>query len=413
MVLKLYFGDLANKLIVGNAKILLNINIENKIMAWSFRRRIKIIPGVRLNLSKSGISTSIGVRGANVTLGKFGTYLNTGIPGTGIYQRQKISGNEKAKPQDRSENTQQTENHIYAEKEIISADIQEITSQDMQGIKDSILLAHQQRIELNRDLQKVKDKLASTKTKLTLSYIFIYGLISKGIPEKIKTDISAQKQTIVELKNQIENCYVNLEIDFDEEFEQKYKRLLETFKNLINSNKIWDITNASLQDTVQSRSSAGTLVKKQEVKFGFKTLPDIKFDYDAMFFKNANGADLYFYPNFIVMLLSTHKFAIIGIDELEFNHCGVRFTETGTIPKDSKIIDKTWAKVNKNGTPDKRFKGNYQIPIVKYGEIKLLTDTGVNEEYEFSNYEYSEDFATAFKDYQGLIKQTANVISVE
>ena len=164
---------------------------------------------------------------------------------------------------------------------------------------------------------------------------------------------------------------------------------------------------------MQSRSSAGTLVKKQEVKFGFKTLPDIKFDYDAMFFKNANGADLYFYPNFIVMLLSTHKFAIIGIDELEFNHCGVRFTETGTIPKDSKIIDKTWAKVNKNGTPDKRFKGNYQIPIVKYGEIKLLTDTGVNEEYEFSNYEYSEDFATAFKDYQGLIKQTANVISVE
>ena len=154
-------------------------------------------------MSKSGISTSIGVRGANVTLGKFGTYLNTGIPGTGIYQRQKISGNEKAKPQDRSENTQQTENHIYAEKEIISADIQEITSQDMQGIKDSILLAHQQRIELNRDLQKVKDKLASTKTKLTLSYIFIYGLISKGIPEKIKTDISAQNRQSLNSKTKL------------------------------------------------------------------------------------------------------------------------------------------------------------------------------------------------------------------
>ena len=145
-------------------------------MAWSFRRRIKIIPGVHLNLSRSGISTSVGVRGANVTLGKSGAYLNTCIPRTGIYQRQKISGNGKAKPQDQLDFNEKTENHRYAEKEIISADVQEITSQDMQGIKDSIILAHQQRIELNRDLQKVKTKLSSTKTKLTLSYIFIYGL---------------------------------------------------------------------------------------------------------------------------------------------------------------------------------------------------------------------------------------------
>jgi hypothetical protein len=60
-------------------------------MSWSYRKRIKIIPGVYLNLSKSGISTSIGVKGANVTFSKEGTYLNTGIPGTGIYNRSKIS----------------------------------------------------------------------------------------------------------------------------------------------------------------------------------------------------------------------------------------------------------------------------------------------------------------------------------
>lgn len=375
-------------------------------MAWRFRRRVKIIPGVYLNLSKSGISTSIGIRGANVTLGKTGAYLNTGIPGTGIYQRQKLSGNNGIEPKNQFNPVQQSEQYIYAEKEIISADVQEITSQDMQGIKDSILLAHQQRIELKKDLQKVKTKLSATKLKLTASYVLIYGLISKGIPEKIRIDILAQKDAIAELENQIQNCFVNLEIDFDEEFELKYKRLLDTFKNLTSSYKIWDITNASLQDAVKLRSSAGTLVKKQEVRFGFKSLPDIKFDFDAMYFKNANGADLYLYPNFIVMFSSKHKFAIIGFEELDFYHRSVRFTETGKIPKDSKVIDRTWAKVNKNGTPDKRFKGNYQIPVVKYGEIQISTDTGLNEEYEFSNYEFSEDFAKAFIDYQNLIKQS-------
>ena len=63
-----------------------------------FRRRAKLFPGVYLNFSKSGIST-IGVRGASINIGKQGTYLNTGIPGTGIYDRQKI-GDSKQKPKE-------------------------------------------------------------------------------------------------------------------------------------------------------------------------------------------------------------------------------------------------------------------------------------------------------------------------
>jgi len=57
-----------------------------------FRKRIKIAPGVNVNLSKSGISGTFGVKGASVNVGKNGVYANTGIPGTGIYDRKKISG---------------------------------------------------------------------------------------------------------------------------------------------------------------------------------------------------------------------------------------------------------------------------------------------------------------------------------
>jgi len=38
-------------------------NWEN-VMGLRLRKSIKILPGVKLNISKSGISTSIGVRGA-------------------------------------------------------------------------------------------------------------------------------------------------------------------------------------------------------------------------------------------------------------------------------------------------------------------------------------------------------------
>jgi hypothetical protein len=65
-------------------------------MAWNYRKRIKIAPGVHLNLSKGGVSTSIGPKGAKVTFGKNGTYLNKGIPGTGLYSREKMSGGNKS-----------------------------------------------------------------------------------------------------------------------------------------------------------------------------------------------------------------------------------------------------------------------------------------------------------------------------
>lgn len=374
-------------------------------MAWSFRRRIKIIPGVHLNFSKSGITTSVGVKGASMTFGKSGSYLNTSVPGLGIYNRQKLS-NSNSNQTPEEYNTQQI---LEEADNIFSADIQEITSQNMQGVKEAIILAHQQRKELKTDLLKIQAALGASKLKLNFSYILLYGLIKKTIPENIKIDIEAQKEAIKQTKEQIENCFVKLDIDFEPEIQEKYSKLVDTFKKLTTSQKIWDVTSAHFQDRLTARSSASTIVKKGDVKFTLKSLPDIKSDFEALYFQNANGADLYFYPSFIVMYSSKINFAIIGLDEITFNQSYVRFTETGTIPRDSKVIDKTWAKVNKNGTPDKRFKGNYQIPVVKYGEINLQTSTGLNEEYEFSNYEYTQDFGQAFRDYQQIIKSLKQI----
>ena len=59
-------------------------------MGWRYRKRIKILPGIHLNISKSGISTNIGVKGANISFTPKGTYVNTGLPGTGLYRRDRI-----------------------------------------------------------------------------------------------------------------------------------------------------------------------------------------------------------------------------------------------------------------------------------------------------------------------------------
>jgi hypothetical protein len=54
-------------------------------MGLRFTRRLGVIPGVRLNFSKSGVSLSLGRRGAHFTVGPKGTRETVGLPGTGLY----------------------------------------------------------------------------------------------------------------------------------------------------------------------------------------------------------------------------------------------------------------------------------------------------------------------------------------
>ena len=62
-----------------------------------FRKRVKIAKGLNLNVSKSGLSLSAGGKGLSTTVGTKGAYVNYGIPGTGVYNRKKLSISSKNK----------------------------------------------------------------------------------------------------------------------------------------------------------------------------------------------------------------------------------------------------------------------------------------------------------------------------
>lgn len=61
-------------------------------MGFRFQKRIGILPGVKLNVSKSGVSTTLGERGASVNVGRKGSFVNLGLPGSGLSWRSKLGG---------------------------------------------------------------------------------------------------------------------------------------------------------------------------------------------------------------------------------------------------------------------------------------------------------------------------------
>jgi len=365
-----------------------------------FRRKAKLFPGVYLNFSKTGISTTIGVPGASINVGKQGTYLNTGIPGTGIYDRKRI-GSKNNTDNDHSI-THQTEVIDFQDNigEIKSSNAETTTSEGLNELKQTLLECYDEREKLKIEINKANSKLKTSQIILIISYILIFGFIIKWFKEN-RND---KKEQLNELKEQLINCFIDIDILLDDDFEKSFKKIQNSFKELNNTHKIWDITSSNSNDTIKTRSAANTSINRKLVSFDFKNIDIIKSKFNALHLQNANGGDLFIYPAFIVIVSEQKKFGLIDIRELDFDFSIQRFLEEEKIPNDALVIDKTWAKVNKNGGRDKRFKDNYEIPICKYGKMSFMSKTGLNEAYSFSNFENSLDFSNKFNEYIRLMK---------
>lgn len=66
-------------------------------MAWRWRKSIKVLPGVRLNLSQRGAGFSVGPRGFTVSRGADRRYRRTlSVPGTGLSNTTRIGSRKQA-----------------------------------------------------------------------------------------------------------------------------------------------------------------------------------------------------------------------------------------------------------------------------------------------------------------------------
>lgn len=93
-----------------------------------------------------------------------------------------------------------------------------------------------------------------------------------------------------------------------------------------------------------------------------------------------------------VFIIRGSKVGAVNYDDLQIQISSINFVESEPVPKDAQVIGQTWQYVNRNGTPDKRYKNNRQLPICLYGVVRLRSASGINVEMHISNIQKSRDF---------------------
>lgn len=369
-----------------------------------FRRRLRLFPGVTLNFSKTGISTTIGVPGASLNFNKQGTFLNTGIPGTGIYDRKRVGG----KRTDSFKTNNNFSNNFLeeglgmrgGEQQPPAENLSETTTEGLKDLQETLVNCFQERDALIEEVKSAITSLKRSKMLLVISYFLIIGFFI----EWFKTNRDEKTEDLADLETQLAGCFVNIDMRADIEIESAYKSLLSQYTSLLGCAKIWDITSFSTNNFPGSRSEATQTVTRVLVDFGFGNLEIIKSKYEALHFENANGGDLYVYPLFVAIVDSEKNFGLLDLREIDFEYSSQKFLEEGIVPEDAEITGKSWAKANKDGSPDRRFKENYEIPVCLYGNINIKSKTGLKEAYSFSNATKAREFAKTLEIYQQLLR---------
>ena len=193
----------------------------------------------------------------------------------------------------------------------------------------------------------------------------------------------------------------------DEKILANYRALSQSFSNVLQSNKIWDILSYRDTDKFRQRTQADKEVSREGVRFSIgrpNCLPASHNDEFKMVphLENRNGGDVYIFPGFL-LIENESRFAVVPISDVELDFGRTRFAEIEDVPADSKVEGNTWRYANKNGGPDKRFNDNHPIPWAIYGIMTIRFRNVLHEEYMISNEEAAREFAQHFL---ALIEQT-------
>ncbi len=265
-----------------------------------------------------------------------------------------------------------------------------VTSKNFKELRKLVTEIYDQRVELNKKLKSAKIKLYGLTFLHVLSYALIIGLFYK----RIAIARTSQQLVVSKLGDKISETYVNLTFSDKSQLEKSWLNCLDTFSELKKSEKIWDLTYSEAVDKAKVRSIANTAITRTLISNdGDREIEFIKCDLNPLFLKNNNGPDLFFFPTFLLLYKDGQEFGIFDLKEINIAMKLTGYVEEERVPDDTEIIQHTWKKANKDGSADKRFKGNYQIPIVKYGEISITSESGLDESFMFSGFASFNDFA--------------------
>lgn len=382
-------------------------------MAWI--NRTEIAPGIYLDLSKVGVSTTIGVRGSSLT--HHGQYVNTGIPGTGFYERTKLVhthqahaplSNGSADPQTAHANTLVVAIAMAIGVFCISLAFSFLEGCIVWAVFVVLLIfvaiisgmAGDKSKEVDHSLWIYKAKATLPKlqgeTKEVLkNFIDCYELakqieyetkVVNALEEKLRGASNAKLEQLLwehqskleELNRQLADVQIDVDAPLTDEEKEAYGKVCDAFEEAMHSAYTWFVAPSNYGSP--AKPHAQTTGKRRRASAYVGVFDYLKSNFDVPVL-DAGDTQYYIYPKFVIKASNVCEFEVYPLTPSAITVSIVKYA-------------------NGDGSPDKRHTNNKLVPVYQYGCINF--DLGnTPSRFMFSDGEASERLAEALAFYVG------------
>ncbi len=338
-------------------------------MAFRFRLSKRILPGVRLNLSKSGASVSLGRRGFWYTIGQKGTRTTVGIPGTGLSWTEYNSYDPRQGSPGQSVARERHE-QLDVEAPIDSAPLKNIGAKSTSDIAPLVELvtsrARFSRFYLFVSILALFLGIFS-ENREWLIFAIVVGVI--GIPIALVVDYFRRT--------------IRVTYDLDEVQRSSFPELVNAFEVIRQSKRVWHIPSQQNTSDWKRNAGANSLVKRNRISPGLRRPAGVRANLKVPTI-SVGAQRIQFSPD-SVFVSSGKSVAVLSYEDVQISGSLINFVESDWVSSDAVVSGHTWRFANKNGGPDRRFLNNKELPVCSYVEINFRSAGGLNERIMLSS----------------------------
>lgn len=346
-------------------------------MGFSYRKSVSFGP-VRFTLSKSGVSTSVGVHGFRVGSGPRGAYVHIGAGG--LYYRQTLG------PFAASTAPMPLSDPSWASAADQGVMVRRYSTTDLADLSaadpDDLIR------ELNEKAQALPLVPAVVLCLLLVvvpgfaasagEMPWLYGMRGVFVGA---VALGGTGFMLWSIRSFLENRTIVILYDLEADAESVYNSLFQAFAPLGECQKGWSILTRQHISDWKRNAGAGASLERKTLRLDVRDPPRIRTNISVPAILTS-GKSLYFLPDRL-LVEQNGRYASVGYETVRVDVSTDRFIEERP-PSDATIVDYTWQYVNKDGGPDRRFSNNRQIPVCSYTNIHISTPSGLDERFMFS-----------------------------
>lgn len=353
-------------------------------MGWYFRKSLGFGP-LRVNLSKSGVGYSLGVRGARIGANARGTYIRMGRGG--VYYQKYLQTNSSGP------RTEPVPAPFQPQLSTAPELAQVIPTASASSLQDSSATELLQEITFHYR----KTRIAPIVIGFAAFALGVSMLASLPVWTTIGLLLAGAVAHAIATRADYKRKVVHLDYALEPEAARAYVALLQGIEQLRNTGGLWRISSGETNANTKYHAGAQYSIKRNRIVTRLEPPRFINTD-AAIFMVNTGPQRLYFLPDRI-LVYEGDQIGVVQYGSLAFTVEPSTFVESETVPLDAEVIGRTWRYTNKSGGPDRRFANNPQIPLVRYASVVMQSSGGLNYLIQASNMQKANSFVQAVRQY--------------